>query len=316
MISRRILRIKILQLLYAYYKNPDASIDKVEKELFHSINKTYELYHYLLLLILDIADYAAGRIEIARQKNYPSWEDLHPNTKFIDNKVIQQLRVNDDFTSYLKNNRISWVNYPELIKKIYLKIRNSERYNEYMQNPDRLFDDDKEILFFIYTSCIATTEDLYHYLEEQSIYWNDEVEFVISIILKTIKGFKENNKENTRLFRLFKNDDDIDFVKRLFRKAILHKNECLELIQKFTQHWEIERIAFMDILILQLAITEVVEFASIPTKVTFNEYLEIAKYYSTNKSSVFINGVLDKIIRYLKENKKITKLGRGLVGEN
>lgn len=316
MISRRILRIKILQLLYAYYKSPDASIDKAEKELFHSINKTYELYHYLLLLILDIADYAAGRIEIARQKNYPSWEDLHPNTKFIDNKVIQQLRVNNDFNSYLKNNRISWVNYPELIKKIYLKFRNSERYKEYMKKPGRQFEDDKEILLFIYESCIATTEDLYHYLEEQSIYWNDEIEFVISIILKTFKGFKENDKENIRLFRLYKNDDDVDFVKRLFRKAILNKNEYLELIQKFTQHWEIERIAFMDILILQLAITEVVEFASIPTKVSFNEYLEIAKYYSTNKSSVFINGVLDKIIRYLKENNKITKLGRGLVGEN
>jgi len=315
MISRRILRIKVLQLLYAYYKSEDASLNKVEKELFHSINKTYELYHYLLLLILEITDYAAGRIEIARQKNYPSDEDLHPNTKFIDNKIIHQIRINSDLNNYLINNKISWVKYPELIKKIYLNIRNSEEYEKYMNDPDRSYENDRRILNNIYTTSIATTEDLYHNLEEQSIYWNDEVEFVISIIIKTIKGFKEKDKENVRLFSLFKNDDDIDFVKRLFRKAILHKEEYIELIQRFTQHWEIERIAFMDILILLLAITEVIEFESIPTKVTFNEFLEIAKYYSTNKSSIFINGVLDKIIGYLKENNKFKKQGRGLVGE-
>jgi N utilization substance protein B len=315
MISRRILRIKVLQLLYAYYKSPDASLNKVEKELFHSINKTYELYHYLLLLIIEIRDFAASRIEIARQKNYPSYEDLHPNTKFVENKVIHQIRINSDFNNYLNNNKISWIRYPELIRKIYLKIRSSEEYIKYMDDPDRSFENDKEILYNIYSTSIATTEDLYNNLEEQSIYWNDEIEFVISIIIKTIKGFKESDKENVRLFSLFKNDDDIDFVKRLFRKAILHKDDYLELIQKFTQHWEIERIAFMDILILQLAITEVIEFDSIPTKVTFNEFLEIAKYYSTNKSSIFINGVLDKIIGYLKENNKFKKQGRGLVGE-
>ncbi len=315
MISRRILRIKVLQLLYAYYKSTDANLNKVEKELFHSINKTYELYHYLLLLILEIADYAAGRIEIARQKNYPSYEDLHPNTRFIENEVIHQIRINSDLNNYLNNKKLSWVKHPELIKKIYLKIRNSEVYKKYMNSSERTYEDDKQFLCFIYASCIATSEDLYIYLEEQSIYWNDEVEFVISIIIKTIKGFKENDRENVRLFSLFKNEDDIEFVKRLFRKAVLHKDEYLELIQRFTQHWEIERIAFMDILILQLAITEVIEFESIPTKVTFNEFLEISKYYSTNKSSIFINGVLDKIIMYLKENNRFRKQGRGLVGE-
>jgi N utilization substance protein B len=315
MISRRILRIKVLQLLYAYYKSTDANLDKVEKELFHSINKTYELYHYLLLLILEITDYAAGRIEIARQKNYPSYEDLHPSTKFIENKVIHQIRINSDLNAYLHNNKLSWVKYPELIKKIYLKIRNSEAYKKYMDSPERSYEDDKQILYYIYASCIATYEDLYSHLEEQSIYWNDEVEFIISIIIKTIKGFKENDGKNVRLFSLFKNEDDIEFVKRLFRKAVLHKEEYLELIQRFTQHWEIERIAFMDILILQLAITEVIEFESIPTKVTFNEFLEISKYYSTNKSSIFINGVLDKIIGYLKVNNRFRKQGRGLVGE-
>ncbi len=315
MISRRILRIKALQILYAYYKCPDPSINKSEKELFHSIDKTYELYHYLILLLIDIADYANNRIEIARQKNIPSGDDLHPNIKFVSNKIISQFRSSIELNKYLNNNKLSWVNHPELIKKLYNKIRISDYFIKYMEDPDDSYENDKEILYKIYTDDIAAFDELYVVLEEQSIYWNDEVEFVIGIILKTIKGFKESDGEYIRLFPLFKNSDDSDFVKRLIRKAILHQDEYLELIKKYTQNWEIDRIAFMDIMILQLAITEVVEFTSIPTKVTFNEYLEIAKYYSTNKSSVFINGVLDKIIKYLKDNDKILKQGRGLVGE-
>ena len=170
-------------------------------------------------------------------------------------------------------------------------------------------------MFRIFKKNIAQTEDLYASLEEQSIYWNDEVEFVISIILKTLKNFNEDQGENAQLMTLFKNTDDVEFVKTLFRKTVLNKDKYLELIKEFTKNWEIERIAFMDILILQLAINEVTEFPSIPTKVTFNEYLEIAKFYSTNKSSMFINGVLDKIIKHLKENNVIKKQGRGLIGE-
>ncbi len=316
MISRRILRIKILQLLYAYYKNADGNINKAEKELFYSIHKTYELYHYLFILITDIADHALSRIEIASQKNFPTDDDLHPNTKFVDNKIIAQIRNNQQLKSYINNHKMSWVNYPGLIRKLFQNIKSSGVYGEYMNNPDRSYDEDKKILYNIFTDVIAASEDLYVNLEEQSIYWNDEVEFVISIILKTIKGFREEDGGNAALLPLFKNDDDIDFVKKLFRKTALHKDEYLELIKEYTRNWEIERIAFMDILILQLAIAEVTEFPSIPTKVTFNEYLEIAKYYSTNKSSIFINGVLDKVIKYLKDNNQIRKQGRGLIGEN
>jgi transcription antitermination protein NusB len=315
MISRRILRIKILQILYAYYKNTDSGLNKAEKELFHSINKTYELYHFLLIILVDIVNYAIGRIEIAKQKNIPTHEDLYPNTKFIENKIIQQIRSNKQLNSFLNSNRLSWVNYPELIKKIFNQIKDSEQYQSYLSDNERSYKEDKEFIAYLYTEIIANTGDLYQSLEEQSIYWNDEVEFVISIILKTIKNFKEKDGENAHLFPLFKNNDDIEFTKTLFRKTALHKEEYLELIKSFAQNWEIERIAFMDVLILQLAITEVTEFTSIPTKVTFNEYLEIAKYYSTNKSSVFINGILDKIITHLKNNDKIKKHGRGLIGE-
>ena len=315
MISRRILRIKILQLLYAYFQGADSSLNKFEKELFFSIQKTYDLYHYLLLLIIDIADYANSRIEIARLKKIPTREDLNPNTKFVDNRIIQQLRVNKQLNQYLNTTRLSWVNSPELIKKLHNRIRMTPFLKEYMDHPERSFDEDKKLIIEIYTSEIMNTESIYQTLEEQSIYWNDEVEFVISMIAKTIKDFKEEDLENAELMPLFKNDDDREFARDLFRKAIVHKEEYIKLIESYTENWDVDRIAFLDMLILVMAITEAVAFTSIPTRVTINEYLEIAKFYSTEKSSVFINGLLDKIFKYLKENNKIIKTGRGLIGE-
>lgn len=316
MVSRRILRIKIIQLLYAYYKSSGNSFKNAEKELFFSIQKTYDLYHYLMLLIIDVADYALTRIEIAREKKIPTWEDLHPNTKFIENKIITQLRTNKQFNKYLKNKKLSWVNYPELVRNLFNNIRESEHYKEYMNNGDRSYEEDRKLITEIFVKDIAVFEHLYQNLEEQSIYWNDEVEFVISMIIKTLRKFREADGESAKILPLFKNEEDVQFVKRLFRKAILNKEEYRKLIEEYAKNWEIERIAFIDILIMQTAIAEAIEFPSIPTKVTFNEYLEIAKYYSTNKSSVFINGLLDKIIGHLKDKNIVKKSGRGLIGEN
>jgi N utilization substance protein B len=315
MISRRILRIKILQLLYAYFQSPDNALNKFEKELFFSIQKTYELYHYLLILIVDIADYANARIEIARQKKIPTREDLNPNTKFVENKIIQQIRVNRQLHHYLKANPISWVNSPELIRKLHNRIRMAPFFKTYMEDPDRNFEQDRKLIIDVYTDEIAQSESLYQTLEEQSIYWNDEVEFVISMIAKTLKGFQDSQGENALLMPLFKNDDDKEFARDLFRKVILHKAEFGKLVESYTENWDVDRIAFLDLLILVMAITEAVAFPSIPTRVTINEYLEIAKYYSTEKSSVFINGLLDKILKHLKDEKKIVKSGRGLIGE-
>jgi N utilization substance protein B len=174
---------------------------------------------------------------------------------------------------------------------------------------------DKKLILDVYTAEIVNSEGLYQVLEEQSIYWNDEVEFVISMIAKTIKGFHPADGENASLMPLFKNDDDREFARDLFRKVILHKEEFSKLVESYTENWDVERIAFLDLLILEMAITEAVAFPSIPTRVTINEYLEIAKFYSTEKSSVFINGVLDKIFKHLKEEKRIVKMGRGLIGE-
>jgi len=188
-------------------------------------------------------------------------------------------------------------------------------FKEYMGNPLRSFTEDKKVIIDIYNKEIVVSEGLYQVLEEQSIFWNDEVEFIISMIAKTIKGFCEDNKENNKLFPLYKNDEDRDFAKNLFRKSIVHQKEYRDIVESFAKNWDIERIAFMDFLIIEMAISEAVEFSFIPTKVTINEYLEIAKSYSTEKSRIFINGLLDKIFKHLKQTEKIKKTGRGLIGE-
>jgi N utilization substance protein B len=302
-------------MLYAYFQNEDGDIHKAEKSLLFSIQKTFDLYHYLLLLMVDIADYASARIDIALLKKIPSYEDLNPNTKFIDNKIIGLIRENKQLKDYLAKTPLTWSQTPELLKKLHNRIRMADFFREYMGNPLRSFAEDKKVIIEIYNKEIVVFEGLYQVLEEQSIFWNDEVEFIISMIAKTIKGFSEDSKEKNKLFPLYKNDEDRDFAKNLFRKSIVHQKEYRDIVESFAKNWDIERIAFMDFLILEMAIAEAVEFTFIPTKVTINEYLEIAKSYSTEKSRIFINGLLDKIFKHLKQTEKIKKTGRGLIGE-
>ena len=313
MLSRRLIRVKTSHILYAYFKSSDPSITKFEKELFFSLNKTYELYHYLLLLIIEVKKHALARIDLAKNKHVPSQEDLNPNLRFVNNKLINQLEDNRDFKKYMLEKKISWVNYSLLIKDIYQIMVNSEAYKNYMNGTENSYASDKKFVIEFYPQYLDTSELLYQILEEQSIYWNDEIEFIINMIIKTLKNFKEEEKEYSKLMLLFKNNDDRDFAKDLFRKTILNYNEYNKLIEKHTKNWDVERIAFIDILFMQLAITEVVEFPSIPIKVSLNEYIEIIKYYSTKKSSTFINGILDKIINILKDEGKIKKTGRGLI---
>jgi N utilization substance protein B len=315
MISRRLLRIKTLQICYAYFKSSEQSINQAEKELFFSIQKSYDLYHYLLLLIIDIAGYAESRIELARQKKMPTKEDLNPNTRFIDNRLIKLLGENLDLKKYLNEQKLSWVNSPELIKNLYNEIRESELYKQYMTKENSGFNEDKKFISNVFAQIIVNYEPLHQNLEEQSIFWNDDIEFVVGMILKSLRSFKASSDENVALMPLFKDEDDKEFVKKLFRKSILYHKDNEELVSKFIKNWDVERVAFMDIVVMSLAISEMVEFNEIPVKVSLDEYIEIAKYYSTEKSNIFINGILDKIVEHLKENGKIKKTGRGLIGE-
>ncbi len=314
MISRRLLRVKVLQLLYAYYKNQDRTIAKAEKELFFSVGKAYDLYHYLLLLIVDVAFISEKKIEKSRSKIIPSHEDLNPNTRFIDNAVIKQLADNIQLNSYSDSHTINWNDQEDYVRIVREKLLNSELYMEYMQSEDKSYNADKKFVEKFFTHIIAADEDFYSLMEEKSIYWNDEIEFIISMVVKTIKGFTKNDDTYTSLMSLFKDSDDEEFVKTLFRKTIINHADHLDLINKNTKNWDLERIAYMDILIMELALTEIKEFPSVPVKVSFNEYLEIAKYYSTSNSSNFINGILDKLVNELKENGTVKKVGRGLIG--
>ena len=316
MISRRLLRIKALMALYAFNRREDENLAQAETELMFSIGKSYDLYHYLLLLVIELADIANEKIDQALMKRMPSHADLNPKRKFIDNRVITQLRKNIEFKNYISSKKLSWINNSHIPRLLYNKMIVWEAYEEYMQADNDNYISDKKYIIRLITELFLNSEDLNSNLEEQSIYWNDDMEYISSMVEKTLKKFKSDSGEKTQLMPLFKNAEDEAFVKVLFRKAIVHKDKCSELIDKNTTNWEVDRIALMDILVMQLAITEILEFPEIPVKVTLNEYIEIAKYYCTSKSSTFVNGILDNIVKEIRDGGLFNKFGRGLVGES
>ena len=266
-------------------------------------------------VVIEIADFAEKRIEIKKKKLQPTHEDLHPNTKFITNTVIQQLRDNRQLNTYLDQKKLTWKNNPELIKELYLIMVESDLYKNYIADENRSHLNDRKFIEKLFNKIILVAEDLYIVLEEQSIFWNDDVEFVISMIVKTIKRFNEFSDSDQSLMPMYKDQEDHDFAKDLIRKTIINHDDLRELIDIHSKNWDVDRIAFMDILIMQLAIAEFIYFPSIPTKVSMNEYIELSKFYSTEKSRNFINGILDKTLKDLKTSGKIEKVGRGLVGE-
>ena len=316
MISRRTIRIKVLQTLYTYYSTPERSINNSEKELFFSLGKTFDLYHLIFQLITELADFAQHRIDTNMGKLRPSYEDLHPNLRFVNNRVIHMIRENRRLKAYINQSKLSWSNHPELVRELYQFMVESDFYNEYMSAQADSFAEDKRLIDKILNNIILISEDVHLMLEEDSIYWNDDLDLVIAMISKTIKGFRPDSDENQPLLPMFKDDDDRQFAKDLFRKAILNNDELRSIVDQHASNWDVERIAFMDILIMQLAITEFIWFPSIPTKVSLNEYIELSKMYSTEKSRNFINGILDKTLKDLKSSEKINKIGRGLIGES
>ncbi len=313
MISRRLLRVKALQILYAYRVSEDDNLQKTEKELLFSIEKSYDLYHLILLFLVDISNYMTQRVDIARSKYFPTDEEANPNTRFIDNRIIVQISDNRKFNQYLEARKISWSNEEELIKSLYRNLLEWEPYLEYMNSETDSFSQDKSFITKLVAEFILPNEYLQQVLEEQSIYWNDDLEFIGSMVIKTLGRWKENG--DMPILSMFSNDDDRLYVLDLLKKTILHGDEYQELIKKFSENWDFERLALMDILIMQMAISEAINFPSIPSKVTLNEYIEISKYYSTEKSSYFINGILDKVFMLLRTDEKIKKTGRGLIGE-
>lgn len=308
MINRVLLRIKIVQILYSYYKSDSKSFPVAEKELFHSIEKTYDLYFHLLQLTIEITRYAADRIETKRNKLRPTEKDLNPNTRFIDNKFVAQLATNIQFDEYLKAHKLSWVNDSEIIKVLFDQIISSDFYTEYMDAPSVDYAADKDIWRKIFKKIILPSEDLDDSIQDQNIYWTDDIEMVVSFIIKTIKRFDESKGEEQPLLPMFKDEEDSEFASKLMRITLTKGISFREMIDANTKNWELDRIAFMDIVIMEVALAELLNFPTIPVNVTLNEYIEIAKNYSTDKSGTFINGVLDNIVGQLKKENKLIKV--------
>jgi N utilization substance protein B len=315
MISRRIIRSKVLQILYAFFTSPETSINATEKELFFSLQKTYDLYHYLMALVVEIEKFAEERIDIGKKKLRPTSADLNPNTRFVDNRLIRQLKSNISLEKHLQASKLSWANEGDLVRKLYFLVAEQDFFKAYMEAPESSYAADRDVVEDILKYVILNNEDIEYLLEEQSIYWNDDIDFVVSMVLKTFKKFKDYSDERQALLPMYKDEEDLQFAKDLYRRVVLNHKENEALIKQHTTNWDIERIAFIDNLILELALTEFLNFPSIPTKVTLNEYIELSKYYSTEKSRNFINGILDKALKDLKKTDKIHKAGRGLIGE-
>ena len=308
MINRVLLRIKIVQILYSYYKSDSKSLPVAEKELFHSIEKTYDLYYHLLQLSIEITRFAADRIETKRNKLRPTEEDLNPNTRFIDNKFVAQLSSNIQFNEYLQANKLSWSNDFEMIKILFEEIIKSDFYAEYMDAPSCDYAADKDIWRKIFKKIILQSELLDDSIQDQNIYWTDDIEMVVSFIIKTIKRFDLSNGDEQALLPMFKDEEDAEFARKLLRSVLTKGPSYREMIDANTKNWELDRIAFMDIVIMEVALAELLDFPTIPVNVTLNEYIEIAKNYSTDKSGIFINGVLDNIVGQLKKDNKLIKV--------
>ena len=311
MLSRRLLRIKVAKNLYAHLKSGSTNLMVSEKNLIASIDKAYDLYLQMMSLIVDVARYAENRIEIAKQKKLPTYEDLNPNRRFVDNAVINLLTNAESVSDAIATRKLSWSHYPDTVKEIYNRMIESDYYKSYMSAQICTFTDDKKFVEAFYTS-LEEDEALANTLDEISLLWNDDLSFALYMVIRTVSSIKQSHTD-IKLLPKFKSEEDLDFACTLFRKSLVQYDDNQDIVDKYTSNWDVERIAFMDNLIISIAIAELTNFDSIPVKVTLDEWIDIAKYYSSPTSSNFVNGVLDKIVAELTESGRIKKSGRGLL---
>ena len=307
MINRVLIRLKVIQVIYAYYQNGGKNLDAAEKELFYSLSKAYDLYKYLLTLMIEVTQFADRRIDNRRHKLRPTEEDLNPNTRFIDNAFMAQLMQNVQLEEFRANQKRAWDDEGDFVKHLFERIEETKAYQEYMAKETLTYEDDRELWRKLYRSTIAQNDEIDEILEEQSLYWNDDKAIVDTFVLKTIKRFEPENGAEQELMPEYKDDEDKEFARKLLRTAITGAEAYRKLMENNAKNWDMERFAFMDILIMQVALAEIFAFPSIPVSVTLNEYVEIAKMYSTPKSGGFINGMLDGIVNQLKSENKLNK---------
>ena len=312
MLNRRHIRIKVLQAFYAFFQSNNEDVLKGEKELFHSIEKIYDLYVYILMLFPSLKRQALIQIEEAKRSEYLRQDIDILKTGFIDNQLVDRIEQSKVLQKISKDRKINWEGDVEndLTKKIFKEVYQTDNYKNLLQSESSSFNDDKNALVQLYKKEICNLEKLHHFFDEKSIYWQDDLDHVSSMILKTLKSITED--QELEILPLWK-EDEYEFTQNLFRKAVLQKEENDAVLQTYSKNWEKERLATMDSLLMNLAMTEALEFSSIPIKVTLNEYIEISKFYSTPKSNSFINGILDRIFEDYKKDGKLVKRGRGLI---
>ena len=306
MINRELIRIKIVQLTYAYYQNGNKLMDSAEKELLFSLSKAYDLYNYLLELIVAVTQEERNRVEVATKKAVREGQPM-PSQKFAYNKFAVQLEENKMLQEFAETQKQSWANSVEFVRGLCNQIEQSQAYAEYMADTDDSYEADREIWRKIYRQLIQENEALDQLLEEQSLYWNDDKEVVDTFVLKTIKRFDPKNKAKQELLPEYKDLEDKDFAIKLFRSTILNADQYQRYMSETSRNWDFSRLAYMDVVIMQIAIAEMLTFPNIPISVTINEYVDLAKLYSTPKSGGYINGMLDSIARYLVSTGKLMK---------
>lgn len=309
MLNRRFLRIKVMQALYSFFQHEKANPAQFEKELFKSLDKIYELYLSILALISDLHHVALVIIDENKNKFRPNENDLDPNLKFVNNSLLVSISNNKALKEQLEKKKISWQNDFDVVRKVFTEIRNGEEYKEYLAQKTSGIKEDRDFIISIITEYLSENEVLISLFEEKNIHWADDTFVAFNSV---IRNFEDFNGEFKMQPLLKDEKDDLEFMSLLFNKTILYHGQFEELIDKHTQNWEIERIANMDMLLMEMALAEILYIPNVPVKASLNEYIDISKEYSTPNSKTFVNGVLDKIIAELKRENKINKTGRGL----
>ena len=308
MINRAIIRSKVIQLVYAYHSNGHRNLNSAEKELLFSLSKAYDLYQFLLVLMIEITEQEAAVIAKGMSKRSASHEELFPNSKFINNLFISQLQVNKQLVEYRENQKRTWTNDSSILKTLTEQIKESNAYKQYMSDSEQNFEGDRDFWRKIYKSLFYHNEIIDDALEDMSLYWNDDKEIVDTFVFKTIKRLKQEDGANAPLLSEFSNATDRDYAIKLFHKTLINIDYYSDLIKEQVRNWDFDRIATMDIAIMQTAVAEMISFGDIPLSVSLNEYVELAKIFSTPRSAGFVNGTLDKIAQRLVDERKILKI--------
>lgn len=306
MINRKLIRVKIVQLTYAYYQNGHHNMDTAEKELLFSLTKAYDLYNYLLGLIVAITQEERRRVDIATRRAEREGTET-PSQRFAFNKFATQLEENKQLNLFMEDKKMSWENDVEAVRKLCDQIERSPLYQEYMMSDAEDYETDRELWRRIYRTLIQGNEDLDAILEEKSLYWNDDKEIVDTFVLKTIKRFDPANKADQELLPEYDDTEDREYALKLFRSTILNADTYQRYMSETSRNWNFSRLAYMDVVLMQIAIAEMLTFPNIPISVTINEYVDLAKLYSTPKSGGYINGMLDAIARHLVDTGRLLK---------